>query len=1173
MGTNGAIARKAGQDYLARSRRSGGLTLSTTTFVFVTPREFAAKRAWVRRRQARTQFKDVACLDVDDLYDWLEAVPSVHDWFSRECGWAVEGLESLESFWARWSRVTRPELSADVVNAGRIDEEARLRSWLRGSPELTTVSGSSAEEVSAFLVASLFRGNNLEFQRDLQRGLVVDRASAWTVGVGARQPMILVTTEVDVDFTQAVGAGHHVLVASGPRPTATDLDLPTPRPSAIVDALIALGVTRERSHLFAAVSRGGLEMLRRELAPPGAVRDPAWAVGPEVNKLIPALFAGAWNDENPADRAVIEQLNGTAYETTVAALTGWIHSDEPPVRRVGQFWVVSARPHTWRLLSRQMNSTHIARLIDVIQATVGSHDPRLDLPPERRWRAALDGQTRDCSEILLRNLADAVALLAIHTVDVPGLSAVARADALVRTLLRTATEADDGLGWASIRDSLPSLAEASPRVFLEELQRAFADVRAPISSLFEGQDDLMLGGYIDDHQLRFAIELLSFPVESAAMAVRQLARLASIDPGSSRGSQRLQGLWAWFCPLAPRTEAPDALRASSLEWIRNNFPELAWELLTALLPPAVSSMGYPHEAHFRSWDTSSWRIRSPAERIFGFTYVLEQAIEVAGVDPVRLLKLTAAMQRFPIYAFDRMTLRLEAIDPDTLDLESRLALVGEIRSVVSMHRSFSDSPWAMPRDRVDRLAAIGDSLSPDDAELRFLWLFEDHPPLDVGWQSYPEELTAKRQSAAGQITTELGLDGLERVARRCKQPGALGQAASELDLDETWFLQRLGSADRTVSALAQGWALQRVTRDGNDWAFLRLRSSGIEDAARADLLAVMPTSNATLDAVDELDAAATDRFWSQAILPKPEDRHACLRVATALVERGAPWNAVGYLGLWLHGVRSPEEARLVTAILLVAAKEQIPKRFDFGMSSYYVSRLLDALETTGTVDDEQLAMLELQLIPILIVSERGHPALDRTLSRDPRLFVQLVEMMDLSEEQQEGGEATVAMERRSFASQVLSDWHGAPGLSAEGTLDPAVLSKWIRDVRGGHEDSGYLSICDYELGQLFARIPGEVEGPWPQTGVGEAIEQIDTDALEWGTRDGIVNSRGMYTRGAIQGGVQERGYAGKYRGWRDAAFQRGWVRTASILARVVSTYEADAVHQDTQAELLQDLGF
>ena len=76
------IKKAADDNYEKRTADPLGVDVSESTFVFITPRRWGRKRAWVRERSESSPWADVLCWDADDLVAWLEAAPQAAQRFA-----------------------------------------------------------------------------------------------------------------------------------------------------------------------------------------------------------------------------------------------------------------------------------------------------------------------------------------------------------------------------------------------------------------------------------------------------------------------------------------------------------------------------------------------------------------------------------------------------------------------------------------------------------------------------------------------------------------------------------------------------------------------------------------------------------------------------------------------------------------------------------------------------------------------------------------------------------------------------------------------------------------------------------------------------------------------------------------------------------------------------------
>lgn len=152
---------KADDDYATRKAKqphstAGTVVPSTTTFVFVSPRRWGAKAKWLEARRAERFWRDVRVLDADDLESWLQQAPATHVWLSTLLGRRPAGADDLVAVWRDWSESTTPQLSPELMLAGRETERAFLQEWFESpsaQPSLGVESESPEETVAVAAAA------------------------------------------------------------------------------------------------------------------------------------------------------------------------------------------------------------------------------------------------------------------------------------------------------------------------------------------------------------------------------------------------------------------------------------------------------------------------------------------------------------------------------------------------------------------------------------------------------------------------------------------------------------------------------------------------------------------------------------------------------------------------------------------------------------------------------------------------------------------------------------------------------------------------------------------------------------------------------------------------------------------------------------------------------------
>lgn len=231
------------------------------------------------------------------------------------------------------------------------------------------------------------------------------------------------------------------------------------------------------------------------------------------------------------------------------------------------------------------------------------------------------------------------------------------------------------------------------------------------------------------------------------------------------------------------------------------------------------------------------------------------------------------------------------------------------------------------------------------------------------------------------------------------------------------------------------------------------------------------------------------------------------------------------------------------------------------MTTFYVEKLLEALDGRVDVSDEQLAAREFSLLPLLEHSGR-QLRIYRLMAADPKFYHSVLRNVFLgkSEEKREVDAQTQATARLSYS--LLSHFSLLPGQTGTG-IDAAALTRWIDEVRRLGAETDRAQITDNYVGHVLAHAPADPDGAWPHQVVRDEIERLASKDVERANRIERFNMRGVHGRGIYQGGDEERDFAKA--AYEAAQTASAWPRTAGLLRAIGKMWEEDAARADVDA--------
>jgi DNA-binding transcriptional ArsR family regulator len=1179
LGTNQNVQRKASEEYRKRTDNPDGIDPAQATYVFVTPRRWPGKAAWVAARQAEEVWGEVRVYDADDLETWLECARGVHVWLSMLLGAHPEDAVDLESVWADWSQATDPAITANFLLAGRSDLAKTVQAWLVDSSTSTlALQAESRDEALAVFAASVLQLPEEQRLRLLGRIIVVDTVAAWIALALSDEPLLLVMRFKD---DQAIGRarrkGHRVLIPLGSEDTGDSAQV-APRVSRreAEEALRAAGVSVNDAAELVALARRSITSFRRRLALRPELQQPQWAQAAEGRSLVPALLVGAWNDQSAADRAVLSSLARREYEEFSDGLVRWANGADPPLRRVGDLWQLVSKEDAWVQLARYVRREDMDRFQEVVLRVLGTPDPRFDLPAEDRWLASVRGRVRQHSAALCHGIAETLAVMGSRgeNMRITG-NATLRdvATYIVRELLARANR--DWRIWASIARYLPLLAEAAPDALLGAVEVGLAGDNPVVMELFVEEPSPLFGS--SEHTgLLWALETLAWSRDCLGRATLILAQLARRDPGGKLANRPEATLRGIFLPWLPQTAATVEERLRVLDLLRQREPNVGWTLMRQLLPE-FHSFGHPTaKPQWREWapDTNAVTRRE----LFTVTKeVLQRMLDDVGLSGTRWEDLIGALASLPPEQYQAVVHRLGALDPLQLQPMDQAVVWNALRKLLSRHRSFPDADWSLPTERLVPLAEVFESLTPLEAVARYGWLFSDRPELAEGheqdWKEKEEAVAAARLAAVQAVHAETGLPGVLALLEHVERPFWLGAtlgSSALVDADEDAILKQNLAADvATYAEFARGFVAERHRSRGFGWAEAKMNDAARIWSARqrGEFLACLPNERATWDLMERTDPDTKHEYW-RAMRPwglAPADAE---RVVRNLVKHGRPYTAVDVLSMGVR--RKGDIPQALIAEALEQAIQADPKTdMPMQLFSFNVGQLLNELKPGDEVDANRIAKLEWAYLPLLRF-DRSPKFLHQELGRNPQFFSEIIALVFRAEgeEPHEVSKEQEAQARHGY--DLLESWHTVPGTSDTGNIDVDELNGWVSRARELMQANGRGKIGDQMIGKVLSGSPPGTDGVWPAEPVRDIIENVASDDLEKGFEIGRYNSRGVITKNPAEGGEQERQLAKRYEKYAEAIRNR-WPRTAAMLRRVADTYRAQARREDDQSELMGQL--
>jgi hypothetical protein len=1172
IGCDKGIKGKAEDDFGKRTPNAH------TTFVFVTPRKWTKKQDWCDEKRNLGLWSEVIAYDSADLEEWLELAPAVDIWLAHEIGLKPPGVCDLATHWKNLAASLRLPLAPPFVLSDRKEAATTFREWLHGPASALALEAPSPAEVVDFIagwVASLVAPEQAAVAA---RAIIVEEREAWRALAASNSRLLLIAgpqLELEAELiAEAVRQNHHVVVfASRHRKhQGTTLTLRRMFQSSLHDVLRETGANAVDAQRVAREAGGSFTILKRLLSKNPALTTPRWCLGTETSALAPLLLAGAWDDSNPDDKAILERLSGRPYAELLELANRLRVEPDAPVMRVGTGWMFVSRADSWRLLQWALTSDLLGRFEAIAIEVLAATNPAFELPADERYLASVRGKTLKNSGALREGLAEALGLMGIvgATAEVgDACEPHVHAARVVRSLLDGA----DWLRWASLSGHLPDFAEAAPDEFLQAVESDLRRQAPELCKLFGQEGDGIFGG--SPHTgLLWSLEVLEWEPKFLGRAALALARLASFDPGGRLCNRPANSLRDVFLSWHPHTNASVTERLTVLSRILRQEPVAGWKLLLALLPKHHDSTSGTYKPTWQHWlnqwiEGVSWD--DYREFVIG---VADLMITNAAGHIERWEGLAEHLDELPEPALDRVLagVRELAGRPDAGFERTRLWRL--VRAEASKHRRAQGLEWALPESIIEKLEATAASLAPADPIARHSWLFDSGAAFHVGHhgQKYEEteELLLDRRIVALRETWEAaGMDGILQVAKRSSIPREVGVVAEKAQLPmevSTVLPPLLVSEETPVRQFARGCFGSCYDSCGWSWLeSMRLETWPVNQAVA--FLTIIPFQSELWDFASSLGTAVEDGYWKQTYAHAARlTEEQVMFVVAKLRAHCRLFSVVDFVDDARHrGMKFSEEFLLSVLEGAVVGTEPLDeKAVDLQMLQYHITELFQCLQQSPKTDERRLTRLEWACLKLLDGSRNSPVALHRLLSRDPHFFAEVITHLyraksERGKPKEETDAATQNLAEGAYS--LMKRWHCIPGRADDGTIVKTVLVDWLMRAREECEKCDRLEVADLEIGEMLASAPADADGTWPSLAIRDAIENLNSEELFRGFEMGVQNSRGVTTRSLMEGGAQERELVAKCQGFADG-IRAGWPLVAASLQRIADSYAHRAKWED-----------
>jgi hypothetical protein len=1147
-------------DFKKRTRETDAEEQKGLTLVLVTPFTWDSSKttmtldSWVADRKAESSWKEVVLIDGPKLEHWFDHAPAVAAHWARGAirNFPIAGVQSTDEYWRDFSGRFDPRIIEKLLTAEREDVAEQLLKVLMGPPQQITIVADAPEFATAFAVAAI-RSTKKEMREFVEaRTLVVDTMEAGRELLGHENMAFLLRKEAARSPASFSERGPTVVPLARWHRSANGIPLIVQTSFATKQVLLDMKLSEGRAETLSKGCGGSLSALERMMGS-GNYDPPAWASDMEL--LLPAFLAGAWDNTNPLDQQIIAELADTstyiAYETQ---LRRFLNVEDAPLQIESNLYKVTAPIDAFVHAGKLIGENHLERLKPLLVKVFGQLDPEPD--PDAPYKPR---ETDRHSELLRDGLATTVLLIAAWQRQA-GLALIAgRGQAFANEVV----EALPGLGsdyrvMTSLKDELPLLVEAAPLPFLVALEQMLEGSGAAIRPIFDEIDGLVFP--IARHTgLIWALETLAWDPIWFRQACLILAGLADIDPGGRIANRPANSLVDILLAWMPCTYAKLDQRLAVLDEITSDFPQVGWNLIFKLLPGQTTSSSGTSRPRLRGFELPPQPTLTNADVWAAERAAAARAVVLGTYDIDRMGQLLSPMLQF---APPERELALTALKGTlaSADKPDRDKLWKALQDQITRHKRFASANWALDADEVAKLEAIADDHSPDDPVLVASELFTFW-----GDEEDQEAIELRRLDAVRALAADHGPDAVRSLLRRSQQAHLVQNAIDAAGLGGPFLEQLLrGEIKDLPDSWQAGGYFSMLRRAVGEREALKIAAdllSSNTPATVAKLLRAWPTERATWDAASALGDDVLEQYWQDFSSHYIDgDRDTLLAVLTELMRRDRSLVALESVLNRIDEVPTELLFGMLDAIVGELNAGQKPRVG--GLLDYELEETFKALDKRD-LPDMEIAKREYALLPLL-EREKRPLKIHRLLASDPDMFHQVLRDIYRAENTSDPSDAKSDEDRARWrqAYKLLSQFSTVPGFTGS-TPERGPLEAWVNAVRALGIVHDRKDVTEIVVGNVLAHAPADdLDEVWPHRFVRDLLEK-SPGKVPRGIMTERVNMRGVTVRGMLDGGNQERDLAAGLR--KDAETVQRWPKTAAMLRGIADRWDSYAEHEDVDA--------
>lgn len=1147
FGTTNNKKGKADEDYEKRKLNPLDKKPSDTTYVNINGKKYRDKKKWVAEKKAENFWKDVRYLDAIDIDQWLELAPQVEIWLAEKLGKPTNGIYTVEEYWKRWSDNKEAKILPEIIaGESRTQEIEKVKEFLNIGYGVLYIKSITKDEALVFPLAILEQIDINEKNDLSSKTLIIDNKDSFSRIIQSTSSLIIIVKfQADsTDISAAIHKGHKLIISLSPSDeiNSDKIDLPIVSLNDFENGLKNMGVDDEQARLLTKNTGRNISVLRRLLKLDNM--QPKWLESINTTDIIPILLVNRFSEFKDGDKDVIERISGKSFSEYEKFLKSLLNQEDTPVYHINGVWRLISPTDIWLYIAKYVSTVNFEELQKICLDVLTEIANIYSIPLINRGNFI---QTPDLAPKYSSSLKEGLCetLTIISTLgEKYGINSI-NPDTFVDSTVQNILEKDNVV-WRSLSSNLMILAEASPTVFLNNLERIIKD--KSVVDFFEEQQGFLHTSN-DLAPLLWCLNIIGWMPENLMRVTSALCELINLSPDKFPTTNTpFDTLISIYRVWYPQTNANAEERKKILEIVLKKHSDSLYDLLVRMIGSKNDTAFHTPRPKFRLFSELRKIQVTYNEISYLKRFCIDNIIVLSLNNLNRILGLIDLLDDID---WDKVEDTLNAIETGlTFDSEIKNEIYQKFREFVGRHRSYPDAHWSLTTDILNRIEETAIKFKSDDFILSGKYLFENHNPTSIeGKYGYDyikqeQEILEMRKVFLEKVISNYGIDTVFELANKVEHPYLYGNVLTmitEISSDDIFKIYQLIDSDNSkYISLAENYiriSENKTSREEQINVLNKLIQSKITNTGITKFLLSLRGNIDLWQYIQDIQNEEIESmYWkSQQSYLFLDNKEELIFSLEKLYQFKKSIVFLNTLGTNIHhhskiNISSDELLTLLEKVEFIG----------FDDSSQFVSHnfenILDFLYSQNDYDEERGAKIEMKFHFVFKSYNSPKPQnLYKIMSKNPSEYMAVVCQTYLPDDENLREEE---LERRShnensqlffeFNYHLLESFNYIPSLKLDGSLISIELNNWVNEVRTLAKDNHREEVTDRCVGKLLAKYPINMSNNkgYPAE-IYDVIEEINNDSIKSSFEMQISNNLGSTTRGAFEGGNIER-YRAKF---------------------------------------------